>query len=109
MKRNLLWLAGILISTFFVWGSNVGTAMAANPSEVVVFSCIENIPGNGYSVVNYDHSSGAPGQPSGSCSAVLETLLGDGLINVNVTVQTYIYTDTTTGVNRPGFPGGPIT
>jgi hypothetical protein len=99
MKRTFLSIGVFVLSTFAVWAGSVASVMAANPSEVVIFSCVENIPPGGYSVINYD---GTPAKSSSDCATELEALLNAGLTNVNVTVQTYIYTDTTTG----GAPGG---
>ena len=84
MKRNFIWVAGVLISTLVV-----GNVMAANPTEVVIFSCMEKDPATGYTVLTYDASPSTPAKPSTDCAAALETLLADGLTNVNVSVQTY--------------------
>jgi hypothetical protein len=89
MKRNLLSFGGVLTSTLSMWGAHVGNAIAANPNEVVIFSCMETNPATGYTVLSYDSSPSAPAKPSTDCSAALLALLADGLTNVNVSVQTY--------------------
>jgi hypothetical protein len=100
MKRNYLWVAGVLISTFVAWVACVENAMAANPTEVVIFSCMEKNPATGYTVLTYDASPSAPAKPSTDCAAALEALLNAGLTNVNVSVQTY------TGSVGAGAPNG---
>jgi hypothetical protein len=40
-------------------------------------------------IVLLDNSPGAPGKPSTDCAATVEALLADGLINVNISVQTW--------------------
>jgi hypothetical protein len=89
MKCNFLSIAGVLVSTLVVWGAHVGNAVAANPTEVVIFSCMEKNPATGYTVLSYDASPSAPAKPSTDCAAALEALLADGLTNVFVSVQTY--------------------
>ncbi len=74
--------------------------MAANPTEVVIFSCMETDPATGYTVLTYDASPGAPAKPSTDCAAALEALLADGLTNVNVSIQTY------SAGNGAGAPSG---
>jgi hypothetical protein len=89
MKRNYSWVAGVLISTLVVWEAGIEKVMAANPTEVVIFSCVETNPATGYTVLTYDASPSAPAKPSTDCATTLETLLSDGLTNANETVQTY--------------------
>jgi hypothetical protein len=100
MKRNLLSVAGVLISTLVVWGAHIGSAIAANPTQVVVFSCMETNPATGYTVLTYNATPSAPTKPSTDCATTLAALLADGLINVNVSVQTY------TGSAGAGSPNG---
>jgi hypothetical protein len=101
MKRHGLMVAVFVLSAAGLWVAPIPNVMASTV-EAVTFSCLENNPGSGYSVINYNHNPGAPAQSSSDCATELEALLNAGLTNVNVTVQTYIYTDTTTG----GAPGG---
>jgi len=103
MKRNYFWVAGVLISTLVVWGARVENAMAANPTELVVFSCMEKDPATGYTVLTYDNSPSAPAKPSTDCAATLEALLADGLTNVNISVQTYT---SSTGSGAPNGTDG---
>jgi len=85
MKRNFLSLAVFSLSALALWVAGVPNAMAANPSEVVIFQCGTNTS----TVYNYE-SYGGPGQTSGaSCAEQLEILLNDGLTNVNVSVQAW--------------------
>ena len=98
MKRNLLSVAVFLLSALILWVARVPNAMATNPTEVVTFVCQDF---GSYTVVSYNHSSGAPVQTSGaSCAQQLENLLNAGLTNVNGTVQTYF------GSNVTGAPNG---
>jgi hypothetical protein len=90
MKRNYFWVAGVFISTLVVWAACVENVMATNPTELVVFSCVETNPATGYTVVSYDASPSAPAKPSTDCAAALAALLSAGLTNVNVSVQTYL-------------------
>jgi hypothetical protein len=100
MKRNYSWISGVLISTLVAWAACVENVMAANPTELVVFSCVEKNPATGYTVLTYDASPSAPAQPSTDCAAALAALLSAGLTNVNVSVQTY------TGSVGAGAPNG---
>lgn len=100
MKSNYFWVVGISISTLILWESSVENVMAANPTELVVFSCMETDPATGYTVLTYDPSPSAPAKPSTDCAATLAALLSDGLTNVNVSVQTY------TGSSGAGAPNG---
>ena len=107
MKRNYFRVAGVLISALVVWQACVGNAMAANPTELVVFSCIEKNPATGYTVVAYNASPSAPAKSSTDCAAQLEALLSAGFTNVNVSVQTYT---SSTGSGAPnGLDGTYIT
>ena len=89
MKHRYLRVSSLLMPTLIVSGAITSIAVAANPTEVVIFSCMETNPATGYTVLSYDASPSAPAKPSTDCAAALETLLGDGLTNVNVSVQTY--------------------
>ena len=100
MKCNFLSVAGVLISTLVVWGAHVGNAMAADPTELVIFSCMETNPATGYTVLTYDASPSAPTKPSTDCATTLAALLADGLTNVNISIQTY------TGNVGAGAPSG---
>lgn len=107
MKRNFLSIAVFLLSALVLWIARVPTAMATNPTEVVVFSCLESgAQFGGYSVINYNNSPGAPAKSSNDCATELETLLNDGLINVNVSVQQW---STTQGAPDGGITGTYIT
>jgi hypothetical protein len=100
MKRDYRWNAGILMAMLVAWGAGVGNVMAANPTELVVFSCMETSPATSYTVLTYDASPSAPAKPSTDCATTLATLLSDGFTNVNVSVQTY------TGTVGAGAPSG---
>lgn len=89
MKCNYLRVSGVLISTSLVWIACLEGALAANPNEVVILSCMEENPATSYTVLTYDASPSAPAKPSTNCGAALEALLNDGLTNVNVSIQTY--------------------
>lgn len=105
MKRsNLRLISGVAVaslSTLVLWAARVPNAKAANPTEVVVLQCVET--STGYTVQVYDASSGAPSKSSSDCSAAVETLLDDGLINANVSVQTYT---AESGMGAPGEVNG---
>lgn len=101
MKRNFLSVAVFSLSALALWVADVPNAMAANPTEVVVMQCMET--SSGYTVEVYDASSGAPGKSSSDCAAAVETILTDGLVNVNVSVQTYTATG---GEGAPGEVDG---
>ena len=89
MKCNFLSVAGVLISTLVVWGVHVENAIAASPTQVVIFSCMETNPATGYTVLTYNASPSAPAKPSTDCGTALLALLADGLTNVYFSVQTY--------------------
>jgi hypothetical protein len=89
LNLNCYRVAGVVMSALVVWGTAVESVMAANPTEVVIFSCMETNPATGYTVLTYDKNPAAPAKPSTDCAATLEALLNDGLTNVNVSVQTY--------------------
>jgi hypothetical protein len=99
MKRHFVSVALFSLSAIVLCLARVTDAMATAPTEVVAFVCADYAP---FTVQYYDHSSGAPAQPSGSCSAVLEYLLNAGLTNVNVSVQTYA----SSSGEMLGAPGG---
>lgn len=101
MKRNLLSLPMLSLSALALWAVHAPNADAANPTEVVVLQCMQT--STGYTVQVYDASPGAPGKSSSDCSAAVETLLADGLINANVSVQTYT---ATSGLGAPGQVDG---
>jgi hypothetical protein len=103
MKRSFLSIAGFFLSALVLCAARVANVMAANPTEVVVVSCEENNPGSGYSVINYDNSSGSPAQSSTDCATEVEALLNSGLTNVNLSVQTY---STEGGYGAPGEVNG---
>lgn len=106
MKCNYRRASGVLISAALGWAACVGNAMAINPTEVVIFSCLEKNPATGYSVVAYDASPSAPAKSSTDCATQLEALLSAGLTNVNASIQTY----TNGGAGAPnGFDGTYIT
>lgn len=89
MKCNLLSVPCALMTTLVACGACVGGAIAANPTQVVTFSCMETNPATGYTVLTYDASPSAPTKPSTDCASTLAALLADGLTKVNVSVQTY--------------------
>ena len=89
MKCNFLSVAGVLISTLVVWGVHVENAIAASPTQVVIFSCMETNPATGYTVLTYNASPSAPAKPSTDCATTLAALQADGLTKVNISVQTY--------------------
>lgn len=101
MKRNYLRVSGILMSALLVWAVCVGSAMAANPTQVVVFSCKLASASSTYIVYAYNASAYAPAKSSTDCAAQLYTLLNNGLTNVNVSIQTY-----TNGSGAPGNVDG---
>lgn len=99
MKRNYLRASGILMSAVLVWVGCCGSAMAANPTQVVIFSC--KLGSSSYTVYAYNASTYAPAKSSTDCAAQLYTLLNNGLTNVNVSIQTY-----TNGSGAPGNVDG---
>lgn len=101
MKRNFRLIAVSSLSALALWVAHVGSAMAANPTEMVVLQCMET--STGYTVQVYDASSGAPGKSSSDCAAAVQTVLNAGLTNVNVSVQTYT---ATSGMGAPGQVDG---
>jgi hypothetical protein len=103
MKRAFLSFPLLLLCALGLWVAAVANVMAANPTELVVVSCMENNPGSGYSVINYDNSSGSPAQSSSDCATELNALLNAGLTKVSVTVQTYT---TDGGYGAPGEVNG---
>jgi hypothetical protein len=87
MKRAIFSIGTFLSFTAVLWSAHVPSALAANPNEVVVFSCSEG--SSGYTVNDYNNSPGAPVKPSTDCATTVEALLTDGLLNVNISVQTW--------------------
>lgn len=103
MMRNLRPTSLFLLSVTIILSATVSPAVAAASSEVVVFSCSENNPGFGYTVINYDSGSGGPAQSSNDCATEAEALLSIGLTNVNISLQTYT---TAGGHGAPGEVNG---
>lgn len=106
MKRNFRSIAIFTLSALALWAVRVPSAMATNPTEVVIFVCQDFSP---FNVVYYNHSASAPGQTSGAaCSDQLEDLLTVGLTNVNVSVQNDVGMSSTSGIPN-GTEGAYIT
>lgn len=101
MKRILRSIVAFSLSAVGLCAAYIPNAMAANPTAVVVMQCMET--SSSYSVVTYNSYNGPAEASSSNCAETVESVLNDGLINVNVSVQTYTATG---GEGAPGEVDG---